>query len=159
MCHEYSSYDRYGGMKLAGIIYLHEISQSRFEISRMSLVMLNKLCGNDALSKVILVTTKWGDISADVGQRREQQLADTYWKEMLDKGSEMARFMNTPESAWAIVDLIVSRDPADALVASQETPGYHEMILPDLQLSGGVDRRYSWSSNLEKLLALVGVAA
>jgi hypothetical protein len=95
-------------MKLAGIIYLHEITQSRFETSRTSLVMLNKLCGNDASQNVILATTKWDEISEEVGRRRERQLSDTYWKEMLDKGSRMARFTNTRESAWAVVDLIVN---------------------------------------------------
>jgi len=102
-------------MKLSGIIYLHEISQTRFETTRKSLDLSQKLCGDEALKNIILTTTKWGDISADVGQRREQELCDTYWKKLLAQGSKMARFTDTHESAWAIVDLIINKDPVDVL--------------------------------------------
>jgi hypothetical protein len=97
-------------MKIAGIIYLHEISQPRFETSRTSFFMLKKLCGDDRLKNIILATTKWGNIDEAVGRRREQQLSETYWKRMLLRGSRMARFMDTRESAWAIIDLVLDGD-------------------------------------------------
>jgi hypothetical protein len=106
-------------MKLAGIIYLHEISQTRmFGTSLKNLKMFNKLCGDKALKNVILATTKWSDIDGDVGRRREQQLSDTYWKTMLAQGSQIARFVYTLESAWAIINLIIcnNRIPVPALI-------------------------------------------
>ena len=63
------------------------------------------------VSRVVLATTKWDDVLPDIGQRREQQLSETYWKEMLDKGSNMTRFLLTHESAWDIVDLILGVCP------------------------------------------------
>jgi hypothetical protein len=98
-------------MKISGIIYLHEISQTRFETSRKN--MSTKLYGEGVLKNVILATTKWGNVRPGVGERREQQLCDIYWKRMLAQGSGVARFMDTPESAWAIVRIILSKDPVD----------------------------------------------
>jgi hypothetical protein len=69
-----------------------------------------RLCGQDALKNVILATTKWGDVTREVGLRREQQLAENHWKDMLDSGAKMAQFNNTQESAWAIVDLVLQRE-------------------------------------------------
>lgn len=90
-----------------------------------NLTMFNKLCGDDALKNVILGTTKWGDTAAEVGLRHEQQLADDYWKTMIEKGSEMTRFTNTRESAWGTVNLLQSdRAPIAARIQ-------HELI--DLQ--------------------------
>jgi hypothetical protein len=104
-------------MKLAGFIYLHEISQTRmFGTSRKNLTMFNKLYGDDALKNVVLATTKWSHIPEDVGWRREQQLSNTYWKRMLNLGSRMAWFTCTRESAWAIVNSIISNDPVNGHV-------------------------------------------
>jgi len=103
-----SSYD--DGMKLGGVIYLHEISQTRMlGTSRRNLDMFRQLCGEDALAKVILGTTKWGDIREGVGEERERQLSGTYWKEMIDLGSRMERVEKSRESAWSIVNLILNR--------------------------------------------------
>jgi len=116
------------GMKISGIIYLHEISQTRFETSRKDLYMLIKTYGEDVLKNVILATTKWGNIEAAAGRRREQQLCDTYWKKMLAQGSRVARFTDTHESAWAIVSIILSKDPVDfrklLKTESGKTPHY-----------------------------------
>jgi len=111
----------YDGMKLAGIVYLHEISQTRmFGTARKNLTMFNKLCGDDALKNVMLATTKWSEIPEDVGRRREEQLANTYWKRMVGLGSRMAQFTCTRESAWAIVNPIIYKDPVDVHTLIQE---------------------------------------
>lgn len=127
--HRRSFHDRYNDkQKLAGIIYLHDISQTRMlGTMRKSLVMFRQLCGDDALKNVILGTTKWGDVKRDVGIKREQQLAETHWKEVIDHGAEMAQFRNTQKSALAIIDLIVNRNQAKALLIQEE--------VVDLQLS------------------------
>jgi hypothetical protein len=121
-------------MKLAGIVYLHEISQTRmFGTSRKNLTMFNKLCGDDALKNVILATTKWGDIGDEVGRRRELQLCDTYWKTMLAQGSRMARFTCTRESAWDIVNLIICRDAVDGHILIQRELVDLRITLPETQ--------------------------
>jgi len=137
------------GMKLSGIVYLHEISQTRmFGTSRKTLTMFNKLCGDDALKNVILATTKWSGIDDEVGQRRELQLCDTYWKPMLAQGSRMARFTYTRESAWDIVNLIICRDVVDGNVLIQRELVDLQVTLPETQ--AGRALRYT----LEELLEL-----
>jgi hypothetical protein len=82
--------------------------------------MFGKLCGNEAAKNVTLATTKWDRVSRDEGLRREEQLCKTYWKRMLDLGSHMARFTDTPESAWDIVKLIIDKEPIDSLLIQEE---------------------------------------
>ena len=107
-------------MKLAGIIYLHDVSQTRMlGTFRKNLTMFNKLCGEDALKKVVLATTKWCDVTPNVGPSREQQLSSNYWHDMLRQGSQMERFENTYESAWAIVNLILDEDSVIALIQEE----------------------------------------
>ncbi|KAG2074693.1 P-loop containing nucleoside triphosphate hydrolase protein, partial [Suillus decipiens] len=67
-------------MKLAGILYLHDITQTRmFGTSRKNLAMFRRLCGADAEKNVVLVTTKWGDVSPEMGESRERQLKSSFW--------------------------------------------------------------------------------
>jgi hypothetical protein len=111
-------------MKIGGVIYLYEISQTRMLGSaRKNLAMFRKLCGEDALKKVVLGTTKWGEITDDVGQRREQQLRDNFWKEMIDEGSQMRRFLNTPESAWEMVSIILQNFAKHIVPKEQRSDG------------------------------------
>jgi methyl-accepting chemotaxis protein len=115
-------YRRYEGtIKLAGIIYLHRISDNRMAGTPLrNLRMFGRLCGDDAIGNVILVTTMWGNTKEDVGARREQELKDKYWKGMLTLGSRMARFLNSTKSAWDIVGLIVTKGHTNPLLLQEE---------------------------------------
>ncbi|KAH7906929.1 P-loop containing nucleoside triphosphate hydrolase protein [Hygrophoropsis aurantiaca] len=116
-------------VRLAGAIYMHEISQTRFlDISRKNLGMFTKLIGDDAAKNVILATTKWGDVEKDVGERREEQLRANFWKDMINQGSRTAQFHNTYESAWAIINLIVDDNPVDALQIKNELVQLEKLI-------------------------------
>ncbi|KAH7905317.1 hypothetical protein BJ138DRAFT_1017875 [Hygrophoropsis aurantiaca] len=116
-------------VRLAGVIYMHEISQTRMlGTSRKNLGMFTKLIGDDAAKNVILATTKWGDVEQEVGEGREKQLRANFWKEMIDQGSRTAQFHNTYESAWAIVNLIVDNDPVDALQIQTELVELEKLI-------------------------------
>ena len=78
-----------------------------FGASRKNLETFKKICGNDALKNVVIGTTKWGDISLEKGQQREQQLKDIYWGEMLQQGSVTMRVHADSSSAWEIVNCIL----------------------------------------------------
>ena len=69
------------------------------------LEIFKSICGQDAFQNVVLVTTIWDDVSLAVGTMRESELLenDRYWKPMVAVGSRTTRFMNTAESAWAII--------------------------------------------------------
>ena len=101
-------------MKLAGFIYLHEITQTRmFGAVRKNIEIFKKICGNDALKNVVIGTTKWGDVSLEVGQRREQQLRDYSCKEMVQQGSVIMQVHADSSSAWKIVNRILENDAVD----------------------------------------------
>ncbi|KAH7925384.1 hypothetical protein BV22DRAFT_1129049 [Leucogyrophana mollusca] len=105
-------------MKIAGVIYLHDITQTRFALSRTAVNTVKHLCGASALKNVILTTTKWNEISDEaLGQRRLEELsaASGSWREMLEQGSRVARFEDTAESAWEIIDIIVQNPLEDRL--------------------------------------------
>ncbi|KAG0694741.1 P-loop containing nucleoside triphosphate hydrolase protein, partial [Suillus ampliporus] len=108
-------------MKLAGVLYLHDISESRaFGTSRRNFDMFRRLCGENAERNVILVTTKWNDVGAGVGERREKQLKDSFWKEMIENGSQVARFHGSHNSAWDVMRLILANNSAVAALRIQE---------------------------------------
>jgi hypothetical protein len=72
-----------------------------------NLDMFQKLCGSDALSSIILVTTHWSSFNDDdfyESQDKEEELRREYWKALLKRGSKMLRFDNTYSSAWNIID-------------------------------------------------------
>lgn len=96
---------------LHGILYLHRITDIRMQGSaKKNLLMFKQLCGQDALRKVILVTTMWDKLLGreSEGASREKELMDTpeFWGWMLAKGSSSHRHDNTEFSARNIVDLL-----------------------------------------------------
>ena len=62
---------------------------------------------------MILGTTKWDEVSLKVGQRREQQLQDIHWKEMVQQGSVIMQVHADSSSAWRVVDRILENDVVD----------------------------------------------
>lgn len=107
-------------MKISGVIYLYDISQSQFTTSRSSFEIFKKLCGEDATKDVILVTTKWSDAKENTAINREKELADVHWKHLLDSGSKMCRFLGTPQSSWDVVNLILGNTVNTGALRIQE---------------------------------------
>ena len=75
--------------------------------------MFQKLCGDNALQNVIIVTNMWGEVNPQVGEEREAELMgkDLFFKPALEKGAQMARHENTVPSAENIIRLILDHDP------------------------------------------------
>ena len=95
-------------MTLGGIIYLLSIGEKRMKgTTRRSLDMFHHLCGDNALARVILGTTNWGEVEEDVGVRREQQWIKTFWEPMMSSGSKSLHFVKTKSSARAFLDAIL----------------------------------------------------
>ncbi|KAF2971981.1 hypothetical protein GQX73_g1610 [Xylaria multiplex] len=98
---------------LHGIIYLHRISDVRMQGSaKRNLLTFKELCGEKALSKVILATTMWDKVAEQEGARREQELKERqeFWGWMISKGSTCHRLDNTAESKKRIVHLLADHD-------------------------------------------------
>ena len=109
-------------MKLAGIVYLHEIYLDRVTGTALkNQNLFKKLCGDDALQYIVPVTTKWSRLaSADSGPRRETELKDIFWKDMLPNGSSITRFEDTAESAKTVVCGILSKRSINVTLRIQE---------------------------------------
>lgn len=92
---------------LHGIIYLHRIADVRMQGSaKRNLLMFKKLCGEDALKKVVLATTMWDKVPRREAEEREKQLIETpeFWGFMISRGSVTYRHNNTVESAVRIIE-------------------------------------------------------
>jgi hypothetical protein len=107
-------------IKLAGIIYLHRITDNRMAgTPHRNLRMFGELCGNQAVKKVVLVTTMW-DKAAKNKETRENQLFERYWKTMIDHGASTARFSNSADSAWEIINTILKQHEGEVLLLQEE---------------------------------------
>ncbi|KAL8330289.1 hypothetical protein RB593_001345 [Gaeumannomyces tritici] len=96
---------------LHGIIYLHRISDVRMQGSaKKNLLMFKKLCGDDALRKVILATTMWDIVPRPAAEARENELVETpeFWGYMVSKGSRLYQHDNTLARAREIVESLIT---------------------------------------------------
>lgn len=119
-------------MKLAGVVYLYDISQTRMlGTTRKNLEMFRKLCGDDALKSVILATTKWGKIDNQTGEQRESQLRQKFWKEMIENGSSMCRYFRTNASAWEMLHTILQERFDSTVLQIQKEVVDSEKLIPD----------------------------
>ncbi|KAF8056273.1 P-loop containing nucleoside triphosphate hydrolase protein [Lyophyllum atratum] len=136
---------------LGGIIYLQDISHSRFTgTGRRNLEMFNHLCGDAALHKVVLGTTHWGKDSVmkdGKGEEREKELKTLHWKPMLDKGSKTRRFQDTKESAMEFINMILRNKVMDTILQIQTELAIDHKILP--QTRAGKELRYTLEQILE----------
>jgi len=92
------------GAKLAGVIYVHRISDTTFtNIAGNNFRTFRKVCGDGTLKNVVLMTNMWGQVTPQQGADREQQLRDKYFKAAIEKGAQLYRHTNSPESARMIL--------------------------------------------------------
>ena len=75
--------------------------------------MFRKLCGDETLRNVVIVTNMWGEVTLEKGAARELELRtdDVLFKPVIDKGAVMVRHDNTLGSAQAIMRQLVDNKP------------------------------------------------
>jgi hypothetical protein len=86
-----------------------------------NLRMFVSLCGQEAMPNVVIATTMWGEVKQENGERREKELKEAFWKDLLDGGCRVERFKDTYESAWFIIDRLATEDWAKMRLS-------HEMV-------------------------------
>lgn len=98
-------------------------------VARKNFRLFRKLCGDDALKHIIIATTMWGGVSAEIGARREAELStkDQFFKLALDKGAKLVRHDNTLQSAQNILREITGYLP-QALSIQTELVDEHKDI-------------------------------
>jgi hypothetical protein len=110
-------------IKLAGLIYLHRITDVRMQGSALkNLHMFERLCGEDCFPHIVLATTMWGILGQngmdfDVGVEREKTLRsdDKFWGYMEKKGSRVMRHDRNTESAQEILSYLLDKRVAVVL--------------------------------------------
>ncbi|KAH0559439.1 hypothetical protein GP486_004045 [Trichoglossum hirsutum] len=111
-------------VKLAGIVYLHRISDVRMTGTAFkNLQMLKKLCGDGFLPRVVLATTMWSLLANhghEVGVEREQMLRSKFWSSMEQKGSRVLRHTDDEQSARSIVSYLLEKDTPAVLDIQRE---------------------------------------
>ena len=130
------------GMNITGIVYLHDICLPRCTGTILkNLDMFKKLCGDDALRNVVLGTTKWSLINRrETGEKREQQLRDSIWKEMINHGSVIRRVGRDRSSAMEILDHILQNKPIESLLIQKEVV---DEQIPIPETTAGKTRDYT----------------
>ena len=94
--------------RLTAILYLTRISDPRMQGSPLgNFRMFKELCGEDCYRNVVLGTTFWEVTDSrhpGLAEKREKELIDEFWRDMIDRGSEVIRI---PETRWLARDLLV----------------------------------------------------
>ncbi|KAL7936398.1 hypothetical protein V8C35DRAFT_232897 [Trichoderma chlorosporum] len=103
-------------VRLAGLIYLHRITDTRVSGSSLkNMQVFQRLCGERAFPSVILVTTMWAALEAiedggEIGRQRCNQLRrPEFWGEMLQRESIMMEHDGSVGSARSIVSKLVEK--------------------------------------------------
>ncbi|KAJ5534657.1 hypothetical protein N7527_000911 [Penicillium freii] len=101
------------GMKIAGILYLHRISDNRVSGSTLrNFKLLESICGLDAAPRLFLVTTMWDSTKGENHEAalRESRLVTTrqFWGRFVEQGSQTKRWRGDEWSALSIVDALIS---------------------------------------------------
>ena len=119
-----------GTNHLAGIIYLHRITDRRMQGTNVkNLKMFKKLCGEKAYKHVVLATTMWDDIPTyDEGIKRERELINTkeWWGHMYEQGSKILRHNGERDSALAVIAELVNSSGPVVLQIQREMVEEHK---------------------------------
>ncbi|KAG8533600.1 uncharacterized protein KY384_001340 [Bacidia gigantensis] len=87
------------GRKVNGLLYLRDISKSEMTGTAMKdMELFQRLCGDDALNNVILLTTMWVKSEPGVGQEREQEVVSKFWNRMIEPGASLSKRLSVVSS-------------------------------------------------------------
>ncbi|KAG8852502.1 hypothetical protein FRB91_008599 [Serendipita sp. 411] len=82
---------------------MHRITDNRVSsVLLENLQLFKDACGLSKMPRAVLVTTMWKLESEAVGEGREKELKEIFWKDLIEMGSKVERFEDTSESARRI---------------------------------------------------------
>ena len=101
-------------IRLTGILYLQRITDNRFGgCALLNLKMFKKMCGEDCLPNVVLLTTMWGGSEEQIRlqQARELELIsdNKLWAGLIRLGARTMRWDRTEQTEIDIVKEIMNR--------------------------------------------------
>ncbi|TFK28458.1 hypothetical protein FA15DRAFT_61796 [Coprinopsis marcescibilis] len=106
---------------VAGIIFLHDIGEKR--MTDIPIVdICDKLCGQSgSFKRVTMATSQWDNDVTEAKRKRESELKDKHWNDILDRGARYQRISNKPEDPNKIIKHILQTF-ASVVSASQSDP-------------------------------------
>jgi hypothetical protein len=121
--YDLNTHNRYlrsrGRATVGGVIYLHDITQDRFNgTGKQNLDLFKALCGNDAFEKVAIVTSKWDRVESvdrEAKEKHEAEFKTGPWDSMIQRGTEVHQW-NNDESPLEIIDGLLKRSMGKKLV-------------------------------------------
>ncbi|KAF4624729.1 hypothetical protein G7Y89_g13440 [Cudoniella acicularis] len=104
------------GRRIAGIIYLHRITDTRVSSSSKKMMkVIQDLVGAEAFPCVVLASTMWQTLADDntayeiaIKREAELQYTEDFWGAMCRGGSKIMRWDRSRDSALAMVDFLSS---------------------------------------------------
>lgn len=93
---------------------MHRITNKR--MAESPLRMFSKLCGDQAVKNVVLVTTMWNGKYTEEQRKREKEVIGEFEKTMKNHSVSTARFLNSLDSAQEIIDNILRQPDAKLLL-------------------------------------------
>ena len=103
---------------------MHRISDPRLGgVSKKNLKMFSKLCGNDQLHNVQIVTTFWNEVDKKKAAARETDLASTAFKPLIESGAILLRHDDTAKSALSIMSELIIKKPVMMLIQQELNEG------------------------------------
>ncbi|KAI9566269.1 hypothetical protein HD554DRAFT_1212453 [Boletus coccyginus] len=108
-------FPRLQGVKLAGVIYMHCITDDHMRgPSRHNFHIFSKFCGDTSLRDVLIVTNESpGEELNDDEARKQQEFTnkDEFFGPAMDNGARMLSHDGTQASAHAIIRQLLNREP------------------------------------------------
>ncbi|CAL1717260.1 unnamed protein product [Somion occarium] len=107
------------GQLLSGVVYMHRITDRKMGgSSHKNLNVFRKLCGDEALVNVAIVTNMWENVDPTLGAAREEELAkdDTMFGPLIAKGAHMHRHDGSRASALKILIQVLECTPRPLLL-------------------------------------------
>jgi len=83
--------------------------------------MFRKLCGDDSMKNIVILTTMWDKVTSEEGEQREQELksSNNVFKPLLDKGAITMRHDRTPESADKVINYLRTKNPTTTQIVRE----------------------------------------
>ncbi|TEB27358.1 hypothetical protein FA13DRAFT_1736488 [Coprinellus micaceus] len=153
-------------MRVGGVLYLHDITQSRVDRSNIEsgeFGGFSKICGDDGMNQVSLITTKWGKLAqSEDGSARVDELLSDHWKPAISQGASVFHLRpsdtnchvpldGTISSPWRIVQQIVTS--MDALSVANRVIRMQEELTDKKYLLSRHDTGWEIRIALTSLLA------
>ena len=91
------------GVRIAGIVYLYDVSQDTPVSSRKPLAVFRQFCDPSMLDNVILTTTKWSKLCG--------RLPLDATGNLIGSGVQSSEFRDTRESAHKIIRSLMNKAP------------------------------------------------